>query len=301
VRTVLSTIGIVYVLVEVITVLALPIPARATATALQIQPLQYEDTLTPGKIKSGYVDVANPGDATAHIVTQVQGFRQSGTDGVLKFFDDPVLTAAIVPALTDFNLGPHEAARVNFTVDPSKLAQGGIYAAIFFRTVPPDQSSASSFIAQSANVGTLLNLTYGTGLARHGTITALKLPFWQFGSGISGSLLYKNTGSAPNAVGYRPRLAMRVLPWGHAPTLNSGLVLPGSSRQFPVLRAGSFAGLLPVTFTDLDTHTFATRWVVALTGLYAWVAWVLLAVLLLAGLLATSASGRGWLRRRLHN
>jgi hypothetical protein len=267
-----------------------PSLTHAAATALQVQPLQYEDTLAPGKIKSGYVDVANPSDAETHIQSVVQGFRQTGTDGDLKFFDDPDLSAAIVPALTDFTLGPHEAARVNFTVDPSRLAQGGIYAAIFFRTVPPDQSSASSFISQSANVGTLLSLTYGTGLPRHGNIAALKLPFWQFGSGIAGSLLYKNTDSGDRAVGFKPRLTMRVLPWGHAPVLNAGLVLPGSSREFPVLRAGSFAGLLPVTFTDLDTHKSGTRWIFALTGWYAWTAWVILAALLLAALL--------WLSRR---
>jgi hypothetical protein len=269
-----------------------PAPAHAAATALQVRPLQYEDTLQPGKVKSGYVDVANPSDAAVHIVTQVQGFRQSGTAGDLSFFDDPNLTAAIIPSLTDFTLGPHQAARVPFTIDPSKLAQGGVYAAVFFRTVPPDQASNSSFVAQSANVGTLLALTYGTGLPRHGKIAGLSLPFWQFGAGVTGSLLYQNPTTGARTVGYKPRLAMRVLPWGRAPLLDSGLVLPDASRRFEILRAGSFAGLLPITFTDLDTHSTDTRWVFALTGWYAYAAWVVLAVLLLSALL--------WLSRRTH-
>jgi hypothetical protein len=270
--------------------LAIPAPAHAAATALQIQPLQYEDTLSPGKVKSGYVDVANPGDTQVHVVTEVKGFRQTGANGDLTFFDDPDLATAITPGLTDFTLGPHDAIRDTFNVDPAKLAQGGIYAAIFFRTLPPEQSSASSYVSQSANVGTLLLLTYGNGLARKGQISQLKMPFWQFGAGIAGSLEYKNTSSGKKAVGYKPRLQMRVLPWGQAPSLTTGLVLPGYTRRFSVLRSGSFAGILPVTFTDLDTHRTTAAWVFALTGWYAWAAWVVLACVLLAALL--------WLSRR---
>lgn len=142
-----------------LTVLALAgsAPARASAPGLQITPLQYEDTLGT-TVKNGFIDVANPTDTTIIVDASIRGFDQTGTAGNLRFFDDANLTAAIKLDLTSFELGPREAVRVLFSVNPAKLAKGGVYAAIFFQTRPQEGSSESSYVAQSANVGTLLLL-----------------------------------------------------------------------------------------------------------------------------------------------
>ncbi len=261
--------------------LVLPSRAHADVPGLQVAPLQYEDTLKPGHIENGFIDVANPGDAAVNIISEVKGFKQTGANGDLQFFSDPDLAAAIKVSLESFTLGPREAVRVIFSVDPAKLPGGGVYAAVFFRTQPPSQTSTSSYVAESANVGTLLLLNNGASTAHYGQVTALRLPFWQFGGGLTGSLTYHNTDTTATPLGFRPSLEVRVLPWGKAPKLNTGLVLPKATRVFPVARPGAYFGLLPVFVTDTDTGNTVATWVFACTGLYGFVVIVLVVLLVL--------------------
>jgi len=252
--------------------------ALAGAPTLQVTPLQYEDTLS-GATKNGHIDVANPSDSPVTVEASVRRFTQTGTNGDLTFSDDADLARAIKLDLASFQLQPHDAIRVLFSVDPSKLPAGGTYAAIFFRTIPSDNpDSGSSYVAQSANIGTLLILTNGAAAASGG-VSSLNLPFWQFGAGITGSTLVANTSPPRGGVAFRPALTTRVLPWGRASGQAAGLVLPGSQRRFTVSRPGSFFGLLAVTITDGATHTSRTAWILACTG---WSGWVVLVLLLTA-------------------
>jgi hypothetical protein len=258
-----------------------PAPASADVPGLQASPLEYKDTLTPGHVSSGFVDVSNPGDNTITIQTSVQGFRQTDNVGHLAFFDDPDITSAIKIDLTSFDLGPREAIRVVFNVDPAKLPAGGIYAVIFFRTIDPSQSAATSFVQESANIGTLLELTNGKVGPHQGAVTKTSFQFWQFGRGLTGSLDYQNTDHSPAPAGFHPSLKVQVLPWGAAPVLTTGLVLPGVTRHFNVARLGSYFGLLPIIITDTDTHKVVTTWIFACTGNYQWVVVVLGIVIIL--------------------
>jgi hypothetical protein len=273
----------------------IPTSIEAAAPTLQLAPLQYEAKLQPGKVHQGFIDVSNPADSEVHIVSSVRGFRQRGTDGDLEFFDDPDLSAAITPGLTDFAIGPREAIRVVFMVDATKLPQGGTYAAIFFRTIPSEQSGSASHIAQSANVGTLLLLTNGNSRPVKGEITNLALPFWQFGSGLNGSLSYHNTDESPGGVAVRPKLQLKVFPWSKARLLSTGLVMPGATRKFSLSRDGSYIGPMPVTIRDSDTGRDMTRWVFAVTG------WCKLLAIIVIGfcimLLPTPRTARAWLSR----
>jgi len=244
------------------------VPAEADVPGLQVNPLQYEDTLTTSTVKLGYIEVSNPSDTTISLESSVQGFRQKDNQGRLSFFDDPQISTGIKVDLPKFDLGSHEAIRVAFSVDPVKLPKGGVYAVIFFRTIPPTQSSASSFVSESANIGTLLLLQNGGPGVHVGQITHFSLPFWQFGGGISGTLDYHNTDRSATAVGFKPALSAQVFPWGAAPRLATGLVLPSSERQFALSRPGSYFGLLPVTLTDADSHQNRTQWIFAITGWY---------------------------------
>ena len=256
-------------------VLAWPVPAANAEAGLQLNPLKYEDQLTAGVPRSGFVDVANPSDVTVTIQTSVQGFRQADLAGDLEFFNDPVLSAGITPGLDTFDLGPRESIRVAFTVDPDKLPKGGVYAAIFFRTLPPAAQSDKSFINDSANVGTLLLLQNGNSNAHVGHITSLKTPFWQFGNGLTGSLTYQNTNRNTDAIAFNPNLSSKVLPWGKATKLTGPYILPSSTRAFGLSRPGSYIGLLPVTVTDTDSGIATTSWVFAITG------WYIVAVLII--------------------
>jgi hypothetical protein len=281
----------------VLTVLALAVsaPAQASAPGLQITPLQYEDTLGT-TVKNGFIDVANPTDTTITVDARIRGFNQTGTAGDLRFFDDAGLADAIKLDLTSFELGPREAVRVLFSVNPAKLAKGGVYAAIFFQTRPEEGMSESSYVAQSANVGTLLLLKNGSGTPQ-GHLDQTNIPFLQLGTGLKGLVTVKNTAASPGGIAYRPDLHARVFPWSRAITLPTGLVLPGATRQFAFERPGSYAGLLPLTLSDAATKSSRTVWVLACTG---WWAWAVLILILAAFVLLILRLLRGplHLRRR---
>ncbi|HEV2354771.1 MAG TPA: hypothetical protein VGR89_11035 [Puia sp.] len=252
----------------------------ANAPALQVAPLSYTGNLKPGIVESGYVDVANPSDESIQVTSSVQGFRQIDTRGDLSFYDSASLSQAISISLPSFALGPREAIRVGFTIDPSKLPHGGVYGAIFFRTVPSAQNSSSSFILQSANVGTLLILNNGHAPPPPSSVS-LKMGLFQFGNGLSGTASFKNLSSTVTGVGVRPALRTKVTPWGTNIPFNSGLVLPAVTRDFAFNTTGSYFGILPVTVSDPVTGANSTAWVFALTGLYRLIAPLVIVLLVL--------------------
>ncbi len=265
--------------------------ARAEA-GLQLVPLKYEDTLSGTQIKTGFIDVSNPSDTTVTVVTDVQGFRQADLDGNLAFFADDALKAGIVPDLKQFSLGPRESIRVMFQVNPVKLPRGGVYAALFFRTIPPAVKSNVSYIAEAANVGTLLMLQNGGTTEKVGEIIELKLPFWQFGRGLAGQVQYRNTNRNVGGAAFNPELESQVLPWGRQVKGLGPFIMPQTTRQFSFNRPGAYAGLLPVTVTDTTSGKHVTRWVLACTGWYQ-LAGLLVALLVLVWLM------RRWLHRGL--
>jgi hypothetical protein len=266
----------------------LPSTAAATAPALQLAPLQYEDSL--GKtVKTGHIDVSNPTDGPVEVQTSVKGFRQKGTTGDLEFYGDSDLSAAITTDLTGFEIGPREAIRVIFSVNPAKLPAGGTYAAIFFATQPAPGSSTSSYISESANLGTLLILRNGVAAAAKGGLIGLNAAFWQISGGLSAGATIANTAPAHGGVAFHPQISARIMPWSQAAATSTGLVLPGATRRFAVNRPGSYFGLLPLTVTDAATHTSRTAWVFAWTGFYHW---------FVPGMLVLMALGGWWFIHR---
>jgi hypothetical protein len=258
---------------------------HAEAPGLLVNPLQYEDTLTTSKVKLGFIEVANPSDTTINLQSRVQAFHQEGDEGKLVFADDPDIQAGITVDLKDFSLGPREAIRVAFNVDPAKLPRGGVYAVIFFRTIPPAQNSNSSYVSESANIGTLLILQNGPAGAHTGQIKQYHLPFLQFGSGITGQLTYANTDRSKAPVGFKPALTARAFPWGKPQKQTSGLVLPRSERKFAVNRPGAYLGLIPLTVTDTESGSHRTAWVFAVTGWWRVALPVILLILIFAALI----------------
>ncbi len=266
------------------------VPAHAEAS-LQVSPQRYEEVISGTAVRNGFVDVSNPSDTSVQLQSEVQGFRQANLAGDLEFFDDATLSAAIGVDLPTFVLGPRESIRVAFRVDPSLLPKGGVYAAIFFRTVPPPQSSATSYIAESAKVGTLLLLENGTG-EHVGAITKFSLPLFQFGDGLRGTARYRNTDRNTTAAAFAPDLSTKVLFWGRNVALTGPYVLPQSEREFEVRRTGSYIGILPLSLRDSATGQVVTRWAIVCTGWYA------LGILILVMFGAILAVRRFIVRRR---
>ncbi len=259
-------------------------PAAVFAdSSLQLNPLKYEDNLGDATVRQGFVEVSNPSDTSVNITTSVRGFRQVGLDGNLEFYDDPVLTAGIIPNLGAFTLGPREAIRVTFSVNPSKLPHGGVYAAIFFRTLPEASASNVSYLLESANVGTLLLLNNGSAGSPVGSLKTVSMSFWQFSSKLKGSLIYHNADRNLGGFAVTPKLSAKIQPFGKIHPLTSSLVLPQASRKIDFAIPGAYIGLIPVHIAA-DVHSGKTVWIFACTGFYAYFLLILsLAFLVLLG------------------
>ncbi|MFI5240418.1 MAG: hypothetical protein ACHQUB_01795 [Candidatus Saccharimonadia bacterium] len=245
------------------------LPAHAEVPALKIDPLKYEQGFSDNNPKLGFVDVSNPTDSMVTVASSIKAFRQYNLDGDLQFYDDPTLTKGIQISLGTFELGPREAIRVAFTVDPQVLPKGGIYAVLFFETVPDNATAQGTVISESARVGTLLLLNNGPSTTKTGSISNLSVPVWQFGNALNGKFEYSNTASSSSGgVAYDPNINLRVLPLGAATQLQFGLVMPGSSRVFSFSKSGSYLGIIPLQFQDLYTHKTKVIWIFAITGYF---------------------------------
>ena len=252
--------GIIFVLLS---------SSSAHSLGLKVTPLKYEESLEVGEQKSGYVDIANPNDSSVLVRTSVEGFRQINNQGDLEFFEDERLEAGITIDLEQFELGPREAVRIQFDINTNNLPEGGVYAALFFETDAQEITGDISGIGTTARVGTLLILQNGEGEVS-GEISELAVPFWQFGTGITGNLSIYNEESE-RAVGFNPELAVKITPWGERAEQESGLVLPGVTRDFDLVRRGDYIGILPVTVYDEATGQEASTWVFAVTGLWRFI------------------------------
>lgn len=258
--------------------LAVLFPQVTHSMGLKITPLKYEETLEVGEEKTGYVDVANPNDQTITVSSEVQAFRQINSRGDLEFYGSERYKEAIQIDVEEFELEPREAARVRFDIDSSALPEGGVYAALFFETTAQETSEDISSIGTSARVGTLLILQNGEGV-KSGRIDDLNLSFWQLGDGIEGSLAYHNS-DEEKAIGFNPELKTQVTPWGGVTDMESGLVLPGVTRELAVNQPGDYLGLIPVTVIDDTTGSEKNTWVFAVTGLWRLILPVFLLTLL---------------------
>lgn len=257
-------------LAGLIILLLMPLGASAAGTdqfGLQIAPLKYETSFEGPTPKIGYIDVANPSADSVRVVASIQGFRQSNNSGDLEFFDDPVLAGAITLASSDFVVTPRGAVRVPFSVDPTKLPDGGNYGAIFFQTQNGAKLPKGNVLVPSARVGTLLLLNNHGG-KKAGRINKLTVPFWQFGNTISGHLSYQNTGKN-GFLAFNPTLEISLLPGMRHQYITGPLIFPSRERSVEFGRSGSYLGLLPVTVTAKEGGR-QTRWVFAITGFWRW-------------------------------
>ena len=257
------------------------VPSFAVADAsLAVNPLKYEEIIPDSAVRQGFIEVSNPSDTSVTVTSSVQGFRQANLNGDLAFFDDAVLSAAIIPDLPRFVLGAHEAIRVTFSVNPEKLPKGGVYAAIFFRTNPDSSKTKASYILESANVGTLLILQNGHSGQKIGRITHLKLPFFQFGTTIQGTSQVENSKRDTGALAFTPAIHTRISVLGKSSTSHGPMVFPGGKRNSAFSLPGSYLGLLPVSVSSDISSGSQTQWVLACTGNFGYIVLIFIAAAL---------------------
>jgi hypothetical protein len=271
-----------------------PAPAMAALPELRLSPLRYDAHLEPGHPKTGFIDASNPTGSTLHLAFQVQAFRQINDRGELEYYNDDRIASAITPAVSEFDLGPREAIRTKFTIDPNRLGPGGAYAVIFLRTV---DAATPGHTTTSARVGSLLILDVGTGGTRTGRLTGLSVPRLVFGGNrLTAGVGYANTGHSALALAFAPTLTAQAT-WSPAKHLTGPFVFPGRTRrQSFSLPAVNRLGLVQLSLTDATGHSSpASRWVFLMTGYWTWV----FPLLVLALLLAVVSLVR-WKKLRLH-
>lgn len=239
--------------------------ARAATATLQLAPLKYQATLHAGSPQTGYITVSNPSDTSITVRSQVQAVHQTGTNGDLTFNDDAAITAAITISADNVTLSPHEAVNFQFLINPDKLPQGGVYASIFFRTVPPTASNGTEVLT-SARVGTLLLLDNGNSGTRLGTIDSLKIPWLTIGADLAGTALYHNTGT----VARNPHLQARVSSWGSSQVVDGPYIMPQAKRLVPIQLKGSYLGPIHLVLSESETGATAQIWTFAVTGFWVW-------------------------------
>jgi hypothetical protein len=262
--------------------LLLPSGASAELPELRIAPLRYQAHLEIGQPKSGFVDASNPSGSPIHVSFQVEAFRQINDRGELEFYDDSRLAAAVTPALSEFDIGPREAVRARFTIDPAKLGPGGAYGVIFLRTIPTGQATGQ--IATSARVGTLLILDVGGTGTQSGSISSLQVPRLIFGHAQAPvTLSYSNTGTKATALAFFPKLDLSFGFAGSPKTVTGPLVFPHRARVVKTtLHPGNAIGPVPVTVHDHSGGGApSTVWVFADTGIWASLTFFLPVVFLL--------------------
>jgi hypothetical protein len=258
-----------------------PASAHAALPELRITPLRYDQHLELGRLQTGVIDASNPTGSPVHVVFQVQAFRQTGDRGELEYYNDERIASAITPAVPEFDLGPREAVRTRFTIDPNRLGPGGSYAVIFLRTIDPKADPGQ--INTSARVGTLLILDVGTGGTRTGRLSGLAAPSFIYGrTTLEADYNYTNTGTGPQALAFAPVLETALGP--DRERHDGRFVFPGRTRSsHSSLALGSHLGPATLTVRDLTGGSApATRRVFLVTGYWTWLL-PLLAALILVG------------------
>lgn len=264
--------------------------APASALSLKMQPLIYKDTLKKGEKKKGFIDVSNPGPAKLRLKTSVLAFRQIDDKGSLQFYDEPQITAGIIPDLDTFELGPRAAIRLYFLIDGNKLPSSDVFASLFVSTVP-DQKSGS---ATSVRLGTIFVLTNGTPGPRDAEITGINTSFWHFGDGVNGTYTVKNTAREGTATGFFPSVLATIEPFGRQQQFDSKLVFAGNTRQNDFQLKSSRLGFYKLSVKYGDSKQ--EKWVFMATGY-----WRILGICIIALALAASVwrLKQRWKRRNL--
>lgn len=233
----------------------------ASALGLKVAPLEYNVSLKKGEKQKGFIDLSNPAGVTVHVKTSVQAFRQTDDRGSLTFFDDEQVSAGVTLDLEEFELGPHEAVRMYFQVDGTKLPQGDVFAAIFFTTQPTRQGTG---VTELLRLGTILSITNGTPGQRQAEIAGFTVPFVQFGGDIKGTYLVKNTGDPEKSTGFYPTVMVEVEPFRQELIQRGRLVFAGRTRENTFELQGSRIGFYKVSVSHGGSKK--EQWVLAIDG-----------------------------------
>lgn len=196
----------------------------------------------------------------------MQAIRQTGLNGDLDYYSDPRLASGIRLPSGSILLPPRAAVNVRFVLDPSSLPPGGVYAAIFFQTVPPPVHAPGSRINQALRLGTLLLLQNGYKGTAKASIESLQLPNFSYAHSLIGSAVVNNRGT----LAFYPQLSARVNGFHAGMKVGSPYILPASRRQLQFELTGNYIGPIHIVFADRQHQLVASDWIWVVTGYWQW-------------------------------
>lgn len=273
--------------------------APTHAIGLKLAPLLYNEKLSSGEKKKGFVDISNPNDKDVAFTSEVSAFRQINKNGDLAFYDAPEYLSGIKFDYDKFTLGPRESLRMYFLLDASKLPKGGIYATLFFRTSELNMNPDRTSIQPSSRVGTLLIIDNGGGGVKNSQIEKVNASFFQFGSSVKASADITNVKSN-KSLAYFPKIQSKVQPFGLAKEQKGLLVFPGNTRTTPLDIPETYFGLVRLKITSGNSTTY--KWVFAATGKGKYIgAGLLITGFVTAGVLLVYLRNRKLREKSIHN
>lgn len=249
----------------VVAVVLTPV-SEVEAASLRVNPLMYKESLKPGEVKKGFIEVSNPSGSSVIVQFNVKGFKQVDGEGNLEYFPSESLSKGILLDLKEVELGPREALRLYFLVDGTKLPQGDVFAVIFASS-KPDKASG---ISPSAEVGTLLIIENGEGGPREAAVSSFKVPFLNFGSSVNGRVGIRNTTSPTVATGFFPTLKVSLGPiFQQSQSFEGPLVSAGITRTVSFSLPTDRLGFYKIEAeAGGDTRS---KWIFIATGYWKWV------------------------------
>lgn len=233
-------------------------------SSLQLQPLQYIETLRDGERKRAYVDVMNPTPQPVEVKFNVQAFKQIDSNGTLAFYDDQKITNGILLDYSKIEIPAKKTLRLYFIVDGSKLPTGDVFAAIFAQTDPGVTSGTPS-----VRIGTLLILTNGTPSVHHAEIVKLQVPWLQIGTTVTGIVAVKNTAPKAASSGFFPVVNVAVWPFGETASVKGPLLFAGNTRELTFNESSNKFGVYKISARYGTSQK--SQWVVLVTGFWRWV------------------------------
>lgn len=250
-------------------------PPAAYAESLRIQPLQYQTELKKGEKKKGYVDIANPSNETVTVNLYVNGFSQVDDHGNLTFFDNEQISDGLLLDYDTATIGAHQALRLYFIADGTKLPTGDVFGVIFAETKSAGRPGTNTTV----RVGSLVMITNQTPGPRDAEITKLDIPFMQVGDGVGGVIAVKNPAPKKTATGFFPAMTVELISWGGKQDFQGPLVFAHNTRTFDFYMPANLFGfyLVKVKANNAEKSTV----VFLMTGWWKIVAPLL--VVLIAG------------------
>ena len=248
-------------------------------TSLQLQPLEYRESLKKGESKKGFIDVTNPLSVPTDVSFHVQGFRQINDKGELTFYTDPQLSSAIQLDYNDAQIPAKKTLRLYFIIDGSKLPTGDVFAAIFAKNTVAVIGDA----VPSVQIGTLLLITNETPALHQATITHVDVPWLTIGESVKGKIGIKNIAPRDSSNGFFPKIVLDVWPLGATRTLTGPLIYSGNTREVVFSEFNNRFGIYRLSATHGDSHS--SHWIIVITGVWRWIAPTTLGMLIITSLL----------------